>query len=951
MSTPYHARFFAHELSRHYAGDTLEKISHALFDACVDLNPHQLEAALFAMRSPLSRGVLLADEVGLGKTIEAGLVLCQYWAERRRRILVICPAALRKQWGLELQEKFHLNSTILDARSYQAAQRQGLSNPFDQSAILITSIHFASRHSMQLRNIPWDLVVIDEAHKLRNVYQPGNKMAQEIAWALQDRPKLLLTATPLQNSLLELYGLSSLIDEHIFGDVQTFRLQYGGNKPDHKELRERLGHFCKRTLRSQVAEYIKYTERRALTVPFTPGQDEQDLYDALSAYLQREVTLAVPQKQRHLIVLILRKLLASSAYAVAGTLGVMRDRLHRMRHGQALDDHFLHALLVQEEIESEVLEEFEALSEEETPSNGIDGQGLEEEIATLDHFIAQAGRITVESKAEKLLQALEIGFAELRKMGARQKALIFTESRRTQEYLFRHLEAHGYSGQVLLFNGSNSDARAQAVYETWRSREQAGGRRPESRQIDTRTALMEHFRDTSAIMIATEAAAEGLNLQFCSLVINYDLPWNPQRIEQRIGRCHRYGQKHDVVVINFINTNNQADQRVYELLEEKFSLFNGVFGASDEILGQVESGVDFEKRILSIYQQCRSVAEIDAAFAELQKEMETSITHHLDKTRRLLLEHFDQDVQARLRLRLDDARQHLNRIGHFFWELTRYQLADAAHFNDSALHFDLIQSPLTQAAPGRYQLISKTRHVAADDNLYRLSHPLGEYVIAAGTRQATPPAQVYFDITHHPVKISMVEALKRRSGWLSLHHLHISALEDEDHLIFVAFDDQGRSLDQEVCEHLFYCRGAVAPLREVPENIEGKMAREVERRVKNLNQHSIAWNNEVFWEECDKLETWADEAVQAVENELRETRKEIKALTRQVRRTSSALEQHQIQRQLQELETRKRRLRQKTFQVEDEIEIKRNGLIQMLEKRMARETGIKPLFTIRWSVI
>src|SRR5438132_1456065 len=123
---------------------------------------------------------------------------------------------------------------------------------------------------------------------------------------------------------------------------------------------------------------------------------------------------------------------------------------------------------------------------------------------------------------------------------------------------------------------------------------------------DLRAALVDHFRDEASILIATEAAAEGINLQFCNLVVNYDLPWNPQRIEQRIGRCHRYGQKFDVVVVNFLNKMNAADQRVYQLLDEKFRLFNGVFGASDEVLGVVESSVDLEQRMGSIYQKCRT---------------------------------------------------------------------------------------------------------------------------------------------------------------------------------------------------------------------------------------------------------------------------------------------------------------------------------------------------------
>jgi ERCC4-related helicase len=950
MSTAFHAKFFAHALTQHYRGDALGKISHSLFDACVDLNPHQLEAALFAMRSPLSKGVILADEVGLGKTIEAGLVLCQYWAERRRRLLVICPAALRKQWSMELEEKFHLPTQVIDARTMRQVQRDGRANPFDQPLVLITSIHFASRHSALVRTIPWDLVVIDEAHKLRNVFQQGNKMAQEIHWALEERQKLLLTATPLQNSLLELYGLATLIDEHIFGDVGAFRSHFGGPKIDHEELRSRLGAFCKRTLRSQVSEYIQYTERRAITVPFTPGDAEQGLYDGLSEYLTREETYAVPGRQRHLLILILRKLLASSAYAVAGTLTAMRNRLLLLQSGQNPDSGFIDGLIQGEELESDYIEESDFAADENGDGN-VDPVKLAEEIRLLDAFIRQAGAIELESKAERLGQALETGFAEMKGMGAPEKALVFTESRRTQEYIHRHLTKIGYAGQIVLFNGSNTDPESLAIYQDWVTRNPEPGRSSSSRQIDIRTALVDHFRDRAKIMIATEAAAEGLNLQFCSLVINYDLPWNPQRIEQRIGRCHRYGQKHDVVVINFLNTRNQADQRVYELLEEKFNLFNGVFGASDEILGQIESGVDFEARILDLYQRCRSREEIDSAFAALQQEMEESISHRLDKTRRLLLEHFDHDVQSRLRMRLDDARQQLNRIGHFFWELTRYQLADQARFNDTSLQFDLVQSPLQQVAPGHYAMVSRTRQPVADEALYRLSHPLGEYVMAAGKRHKTPTAHLYFDISHHPTRISMVEALKGRSGWLTLHLLQIDALDREEHLIFAAMDDQGRSLDGEVCEHLFYCRGAVMPVHAPPEAVLKKLAKESEKQIKSQNQRALEWNNALFYEECDRLETWSEEAADAVESELAEAKKQIRLLTRQSRRTTVALEQHQIQRQLQDLEQKKRRLRQRIFQVEDEIGVKRDSLIAMLEKRVAHKSEVAELFTIRWTVV
>lgn len=227
--------------------------------------------------------MILADEVGLGKTIEAGIVLCQFWAERKRRLLVICPASLRKQWALELHDKFNLPAVVLDARAVREARRAGR-DPLLQSAVLVMSFHFASAFRDDLKAVGWDLVVIDEAHKLRNAYRPSNKVGQAIRWATEDCRKLLLTATPLQNSLLELYGLSTLIDERLFGDVNSFRSQYAGAGANLQALRSRLTSFCKRTLRNQVTEYIRYTERRPITRPFRPTDDEHKLYEAVSSF-------------------------------------------------------------------------------------------------------------------------------------------------------------------------------------------------------------------------------------------------------------------------------------------------------------------------------------------------------------------------------------------------------------------------------------------------------------------------------------------------------------------------------------------------------------------------------------------------------------------------------------------------------------------------------------------
>jgi len=407
-------------------------------------------------------------------------------------------------------------------------------------------------------------------------------------------------------------------------------------------------------------EYVRYTERRAITRPFKPRDQEHALYEEVSGFLQREDSYALPQRQRHLTVLILRKLLASSSQAIAATLDTLRSRLETLGDRRASSySELTEQLIEEEEIEDDLLDEILAESDDsdgpEAPPVTIDRQKFKEEIDVLQRLAARARSIGTDAKTQALLSALEIGFEQMGATGAARQALIFTESCRTQEYLKTFLESHGYQGKLVVFNGTNGGPEAAAIYERWAEKNRGPGRASGSRAVDVRTALIEHFRDDAAILLATEAAAEGINLQFCSLVVNYDLPWNPQRIEQRIGRCHRYGQKHDVVVINFLNERNEADRRVLQLLTEKFNLFNGVFGASDEVLGSIESGVDFEKRILGIHQQCRTSEEIDAAFRTLQAEMDEQIRTRLDDTRRVLFERFDEAVHQRLRLQLADA--------------------------------------------------------------------------------------------------------------------------------------------------------------------------------------------------------------------------------------------------------------------------------------------------------
>ena len=978
MISAYHAKYYAHELTRRHTADGVDRLSQSLFDASVDLNPHQIEAALFALRNPLQEGVLLADEVGLGKTIEAALVVCQYWAERRRRLLVICPASLRKQWAQELHDKFAVPTTVVDAVSLRKQSAGDMLATLQRQvgkAVVIMSYQFAAKLEAELRAVPWDVVVIDEAHKLRNAHRASNRTGQALKRALQGRKKLLLTATPLQNSLMELYGLSTLIDEHLFGDEAAFRKQFINSGTGLDELRERLASFAKRTLRRDVLEYIKYTERKALTQPFNPTDDEQALYERISAFLQKEDSYALPKQQRHLTALILRKLLASSSHAVAATLVTIRERLRGLLTADKAEDdgsQLVEQLIAEDDLEQDYLEEEASEAEENAeasmpaaagngkPGAAKDAQAVRAaitaEIEELTAFVDAAQALQTDTKAQALLKALNLGFGKMAELRAPRKAIIFTESKRTQEYLHRFLSANGHAGKLVLFSGTNTHEESTAIYQRWLEEYKGTDRVTGSPQVDRRTALIDHFRKEDGtgaeIMIATEAAAEGVNLQFCALIINYDLPWNPQRVEQRIGRCHRYGQRYDVVVINFLNTRNQADQRVLELLTEKFNLFSGVFGASDEVLGRIEGGLDFEKRILQIYDTCRQPEQIEAAFNALQAELEEVIADRIKDTQSQLLENFDEDVHDRLKLRLDEAEARLDKLGRWFWGVTRYALNDRARFDEQSYAFSLSTPPTgvaQLAPPGRYQLI---RGAAQPDMLahaYRLSHPLGEWSIDTSLNAATPVATLKLDYGKHGARVSVIERLRGMSGWLTLVRLEITAFETTEALLFSGLTDDGQVLDQETCEKLMAipAAGKPTPLNTaVPEALLANSQRAVAATIAQV----LEANQRLFNEERDKLERWSDDKLLAAEEALKNTKARIAQLKRDARKAATLQEQDGIQRELSELERKQRRLRQEIFAVEDEIIAKRDELIASLQQRLQEKTSNETLFSVRWQV-
>jgi superfamily II DNA/RNA helicase len=945
MITSYQAKYYAYELLKKANSDSTEKFGITLMDAQVELNPHQVEAALFAFKSPYSKGAILADEVGLGKTIEAGILLSQQWAENKKRILIICPSALRKQWVNELSDKFYLKGEVIENKSFTAKYKEGVKNPFDDGkTIKICSYQYASRKADFIQLTSWDLVVLDEAHYLRNVHKNPDSTAAVIKNAIKDYKKILLTATPLQNRLDELFGLVGFIDQDVFGDIKTFRKHYVNGDGNLKDLKSKLKTIVHRTLRQDVREFVPYRERIPLTQRFIPTKEEKQLYNYVLEYLRTENIYALPRAQRHLMESVMFKLLGSSSFAIGKTLEALIKRLNAL---------LINSKVVEDEIISWFSEEYENFDDEQDDTDeevdqedlieitAFDKENIEKEIANLTEYLQLANSIEHNEKGEKLIVALEMGFDKLKELGANQKALIFTESTRTQKYLFDRLSKEKYNGKVLLFNGSNNDEISSSIYQKWVQDKNNYGKLTNSKSVDIRSALVDAFKsDDYQIMIATEAAAEGINLQFCSMVVNYDLPWNPQRIEQRIGRCHRYGQLHDVVVVNFLNSENEVENRVFELLEQKYNLFQGVFGSSDHVLGSIENGVDFEKRMIEAYKKCRTKEEIDTYFKNLEEEFKDAIDQRIKEVQSVLFENFEGSVINKLRITYSDTKTFLEKFEKWLWEITRFYLSNLAKFESEDYTFTMTDS-------GERYTLNKKR---TDAKHYRIQSDVAQKILNKAKAEKTEKAHLVFDLASSPIRYNDLDKIRGKKGLMRISNLSVlSEIEEHDTLILTGITSDKQVISEQTLRDLLNVNADMSVMLKLDSD---SLEKEYQKSKKDKLDHLEKTDTAFMQREFTKFERWADDKIRSLELELKDERQKLKELERdQHRENILAEELVELQEKISKIKRKYNRLRQEIYDREDEINEERDTMIAEAKGKLTRTIKEEELFTISFEII
>jgi hypothetical protein len=690
---PLQMRWYAEDLVRLRRSDELRRYAAPQRSGHIDANPHQIEAVIFALSRLGEGGCILADEVGLGKTIEAGLVIAQLRAEGARRILLIVPKPLLGQWRQELFTLFGIEAR--EGRPDMAS--------FEGDGVFLAGREAAGGErgrAVLLASDPFDLIVIDEAHEIfsglhRRFDAAGNLRDESPSARMAGRifdlisacrtPVLLLTATPIQNNLSELWALVRFVDPTgtLLGDLRTFRDTFCDRderdmtEGQSHELRRRTQVVLKRTLRRQAQEFLSrpFVDRQARLYEYPMSAEERLLYEDVTHYLLEPNLAAFQGNHRRLLLIGFHRLMASSTAALAASLDKVAGRLRRLLEGmpeaEAAGSDFV-ADLEDEDLVEQVDEPGrDSPREPDSIPAAVAPEKMRGELARVEDFILRANALRDDGKSRALLKAVRLIFDRGRRGLGSGKVVIFTESLVTQDYLRRLLVGSGlvHDEELTLFRGDNVSPRASQALERWW--DEVGSKLPAhsrpTRDVAVRLGLVHEFKTRSRVLVSTEAGAKGLNLQFCETVVNYDLPWNPQRIEQRIGRCHRYGQERDVTVINFLARDNQAARLTFDILSRKLDLFGTVLDASDVVLHRPGEpapevlagtfGVELEASLNRIWERARTIAEVEAELRRLRDsvgEKRERFEDERNKTARLIESAFDEEVRGVFAKRRDE---------------------------------------------------------------------------------------------------------------------------------------------------------------------------------------------------------------------------------------------------------------------------------------------------------
>ena len=585
----YHIFYEISEINKLINSKGYDRLIPTFSSSRMKIFPHQIAETMFALDSN-EKGLILGNEAGLGKTFTSMIFISQNYIEGKK-ILIVTPLSLIGQWN----ELMHYNLT-LDYKVLTGEEKPE-ENMFNDKVVLTTYEYLNNKFDL-LKQASFDIVIFDEAQRVGSFYNDKNKYINSLRECIKDSFKLLLTPLPFEINILKLYGIIKFIDENAFNgmDKDTFFKRYYKKEENYTELLNEVNKYCFRTLKSQVKHYVKIPNRVIKMVRYSFNTKEQKLYTMIENYIQMENKKIFPKMELYDLTLMFTKNLSSSLISFSNMLENVIKRAKSI-------------------------------------------ENCNEELEQLKEMLKFTKSIKSSDKTKQLQLILKNGFSSLKSVGANKKAIIFTESKATQQYLYNILSK---KYNTLMFNGDNS----------------------------REYSIIDNFKRKFDILIATDIASEGFNLDFCCFVINYDLPYNVLRLEQRISRCHRQGQAFDVLVVNFFNENNFYDIRILELINKRLKQFNGIMGMTDTVIDFSE---DMEINL-------RTKEEIEQEYNTILEDNKEENIQLLDNTETIIRYVFNKEIEEKYTINPAYLKYKNDFINNTIWELSKFVLKDEKGF-------------------------------------------------------------------------------------------------------------------------------------------------------------------------------------------------------------------------------------------------------------------------------
>ena len=949
--TDYQAKYLATRILHKAPRDSFNRLLPIVYDADIDIHPHQLASADMAFNSPLAHNFMLLDESGLGKTVEACISIGYFYYRGERNILVMSPVSEIKHWYKHLAERFNLPTVILDDSNYTDFRRRGKYKPLEQGKVILCTYKFAFEKEREFKKTDWDLVVLDEAHRLNYIYDLTDEMGESLIRSLSTRRKLIITSVPFQSTLLRMFKLGEFMDPYMFGEEKSFFYKYvsltGLN--DYPELKRRLVPVSNRFQRFRRTEFTPKSKRVEMLFDYYAPALERDTVTAMTNYFMRSGKFGLKSDQGSLAALGLYKQLQSIPSIKFGLKKIIKG-IEKQLDGKDpyrwLDKAITKDIETIPHTEEEWFNKGE-LFKYQVPTTKAAKKEMQKEIEEIKIYLDFASQTKEMYRSRAMIRALNRAFTNAHKMGINPKVVIYTESKITMKYLVKYLSERG-AENIYYLSRVNRDKVHRKILKDFKKNAKNLNRLSENEEDNIKQAVIEKFIADGDFLITTDLGVEGFNLSQANVVVNFDLPMDPYRTDRRLARVDGYGNDSDLLVVNILNRSNELERWIYDKYRKYFDLFSGMPGRSDLAVGTIGAGSDYEMFVFDQYMRNHSIGMLTRNFRRIEVELKDAKSKEMDRIIKGVLEMSASKERQLISEYKGLIKDHMGQFEDEILKLVRATVSDyAAVSKRGRLKFELHKKPFRMKKEDLGTYYVQQRVKPGERKMY-LTRGMGQKLIKKVMAQKLPNARVRFRYkSRKRGQGKHLRGLVKKKGTMILKLITVKSISEEQFLVFVAVTSDGKLLTQQQAHEIMELESRVVKKERVRERLLPEY-----KALRGALLELLADRNDMFIKrEMKKMDKWMGDNVTKAQRDLRIIVTEKRKIHRRLMHTDKAGKKKYFQNALLAVGVLRRKRIRKIKIIQRDSQAVKNRVKRRIQRDMKVTLREKNLFAIYWELV